>query len=111
MRMRVGKAHLNFNGKCHGGAIFTLADSAFGIAANQYGVIAAGIDARRRKDAAIVVEAGLRTIGVDRTASCQQHLAGAVRTRRERLLACGKSNGFVQQPRRDHGESARIVRS
>jgi LAO/AO transport system kinase len=44
MRMRVGKSHLNFNGKCHGGAIFTLADSAFGIAANQYGVIAAGID-------------------------------------------------------------------
>ena len=44
MRMRVGKSHLNFNGKCHGGAIFCLADSAFGIAANQYGVIAAGID-------------------------------------------------------------------
>ena len=37
--------HLNFNGTCHGGAIFTLADSAFGLASNSHGVIAAGIDA------------------------------------------------------------------
>ena len=44
MRMRVSPQHLNFNGTCHGGAIFTLADCAFGVAANQYGVIAAGID-------------------------------------------------------------------
>ncbi|MBK9114460.1 MAG: methylmalonyl Co-A mutase-associated GTPase MeaB [Betaproteobacteria bacterium] len=44
MRMRVAPQHLNFNGKCHGGAIFTLADSAFGVAANAYGVVAAGID-------------------------------------------------------------------
>ncbi|MFO1399447.1 MAG: methylmalonyl Co-A mutase-associated GTPase MeaB [Burkholderiales bacterium] len=44
MRMRVEQQHLNFNGTCHGGAIFTLADCAFGVAANQYGVIAAGID-------------------------------------------------------------------
>jgi len=44
MRMRVARQHLNFNGKCHGGAIFTLADSAFGVAANAYGVVAAGID-------------------------------------------------------------------
>lgn len=44
MRLRVGSRHLNFNGRCHGGAIFTLADCAFGLAANAYGVIAAGID-------------------------------------------------------------------
>jgi LAO/AO transport system kinase len=44
MRMRVTPQHINFNGTCHGGAIFTLADCAFGVAANQYGVIAAGID-------------------------------------------------------------------
>jgi phenylacetic acid degradation protein PaaD len=37
--------HLNFNGTCHGGAIFTLADSAFGLASNSQGVIAAAIDA------------------------------------------------------------------
>ncbi|MCC7040052.1 MAG: methylmalonyl Co-A mutase-associated GTPase MeaB [Burkholderiales bacterium] len=45
VRMRVGHEHLNFNGTCHGGAIFTLADTAFGLASNSHGVIAAGIDA------------------------------------------------------------------
>jgi LAO/AO transport system ATPase/phenylacetic acid degradation protein PaaD len=44
MRMRVAKPHLNFNGKCHGGAIFSLADSAFGMASNSHGVVAVGID-------------------------------------------------------------------
>jgi phenylacetic acid degradation protein PaaD len=41
----VGTAHLNFNGTCHGGAIFALADTAFGLASNSHGMIAAGIDA------------------------------------------------------------------
>ncbi len=45
VRMRVGREHINFNGSCHGGAIFTLADTAFGLASNSHGVIAAGIDA------------------------------------------------------------------
>ena len=44
LSMRVGKPHLNFNGKCHGGAIFCLADSAFGIASNSHGVVAVGVD-------------------------------------------------------------------
>jgi len=43
--MEVTGAHLNFNGTCHGGAIFSLADTAFGLASNSHGVIAAGIDA------------------------------------------------------------------
>ncbi len=37
--------HINFNNTCHGGVIFTLADTAFGLAANSHGFIAAGIDA------------------------------------------------------------------
>jgi acyl-CoA thioesterase len=37
--------HLNFNGTCHGGVTFALADSAFGLASNAHGVIAAAIDA------------------------------------------------------------------
>ena len=45
MALTVGDAHLNFNGTCHGGAIFTLADTAFGLASNSHGMIAAGIDA------------------------------------------------------------------
>ena len=43
--MTVEPQHLNFNGTCHGGAIFTLADTAFGLASNSHGKIAAGIDA------------------------------------------------------------------
>jgi phenylacetic acid degradation protein PaaD len=45
VQMRVAEKHLNCNGTCHGGVIFTLADTAFGLASNSYGVVAAGIDA------------------------------------------------------------------
>jgi len=44
IRMKVRKESLNFNGTCHGGAIFSLADCAFGVASNSYGALAAGID-------------------------------------------------------------------
>jgi phenylacetic acid degradation protein PaaD len=43
--LEVGDAHLNFNGACHGGVIFALADTAFGLASNSHGMIAVGIDA------------------------------------------------------------------
>ncbi len=45
LAMTVGPDHLNFNDTCHGGAIFSLADSAFGLASNSRGAVAAGIDA------------------------------------------------------------------
>jgi LAO/AO transport system ATPase/phenylacetic acid degradation protein PaaD len=43
--MTLQPRHINFNGTCHGGVTFTLADTAFGLASNSHGVIAAGIDA------------------------------------------------------------------
>ncbi len=43
--MTVREEHLNFNDSCHGGAVFALADTAFGLASNSHGVVAAGIDA------------------------------------------------------------------
>ncbi len=43
--MCVGEDHLNFNGSCHGAAIFSLADTAFGVSANSHGVLAVGVDA------------------------------------------------------------------
>ncbi|HSD44256.1 MAG TPA: hotdog fold thioesterase [Burkholderiales bacterium] len=43
--LKVRRDHLNFNGSCHGGVIFALADTAFGLASNSHGTIAAGIDA------------------------------------------------------------------
>ena len=45
VRLPVRDDHLNFNGTCHGGVTFALADSAFGLASNSHGVIAAAIDA------------------------------------------------------------------
>ena len=45
MRVTVLEAHINFNGTCHGGLVFALADTAFGLAANSHGLVAAGIDA------------------------------------------------------------------
>ena len=53
--MTVGAQHLNFNGGCHGGAIFALADSAFGLASNSHGPLASGIDAH------ITFQAGVRS--------------------------------------------------
>ena len=43
--MTITSAQLNFNGTCHGGVVFSLADTAFGLASNSHGTIAAGIDA------------------------------------------------------------------
>ncbi len=51
--LTVAAQHLNFNGGCHGGAIFALADSAFGLASNSHGPIAAGIDAHITFQAAV----------------------------------------------------------
>lgn len=45
LRLTVAERHLNFNGTCHGGVLFALADAAFGLASNSHGVVAAGIDA------------------------------------------------------------------
>lgn len=52
VRMVVGPGHMNFNQTCHGGAVFALADSAFGVCSNSHGVIAAGIDAHITYNAA-----------------------------------------------------------
>jgi phenylacetic acid degradation protein PaaD len=43
-RVQVEERHVNFNGVCHGGLTFTLADAAFGYACNSHGIMSAGID-------------------------------------------------------------------
>ena len=45
VRLTLRPDQLNFNGSCHGGVIFALADTAFGLASNSRGAVAAGIDA------------------------------------------------------------------
>ena len=44
-RVAIEERHLNFNGVCHGGLTFTLADAAFGYACNSQGVVSGSIDA------------------------------------------------------------------
>ena len=51
--MTVDARHLNFNEACHGGAIFALADTAFGLASNSHGPVAVGIDAHITFQAAV----------------------------------------------------------
>jgi phenylacetic acid degradation protein PaaD len=43
--MTVREEHMNFNGTCHGGVLFSLADTAFGLASNSHGRLAAAVDA------------------------------------------------------------------
>lgn len=43
LSMELRDEHMNFNGTAHGGALFSLADTAFGLASNSRGVIAVGI--------------------------------------------------------------------
>lgn len=45
VRMEVQERHRNSHGTVHGGAIFTLADTAFALASNSHGVPAAAINA------------------------------------------------------------------
>jgi acyl-CoA thioesterase len=53
VRLRVEGRHLNFNGTCHGGVIFSLADTAFGLASNSHGPAAAAIDAHLSFNSAV----------------------------------------------------------
>jgi len=45
VRMKIEKKHVNGHGTVHGGAIFTLADTAFALASNSHGIPAAAINA------------------------------------------------------------------
>ena len=51
--MTIDARHLNFNGGGHGGAVFSLADSAFGLASNSHGPVASGIAAHITYQAAV----------------------------------------------------------
>jgi acyl-CoA thioesterase len=45
VKMEIRDMHLNSHGTVHGGAIFTLADTAFAVASNSHGIPAAAINA------------------------------------------------------------------
>ncbi len=45
VRMAIQEKHINSHGTVHGGAIFTLADTAFALASNSHGIPASAINA------------------------------------------------------------------
>lgn len=45
LETRVGAAHLNIHGNCHGGFLYSLADAAFALASNSHGVAAVALSA------------------------------------------------------------------
>ncbi len=55
LRMRVQPMHINFNERCHGGAIFSLGDMALGLACNSYGNIATLVDSQMSISTAVEV--------------------------------------------------------
>ena len=65
LAMTVAARHLNFNGGCHGGSIFALADSAFGLASNSHGPRASGIDAHLTFQAAVRLGDRLRARAIE----------------------------------------------
>ena len=44
LRMQVQRKHINFNGKCHGGMLFSFGDMALGLACNSHGQLATLVD-------------------------------------------------------------------
>lgn len=72
-RVRATEAHLNFFGVCHGGLIFSLADTAFGVAANAGPKRAAMIDAHLTMTAA--VRPGDELVAVSERVSQSRRLA------------------------------------
>jgi len=88
--MTVEPRHLNFNGGCHGGAIFSLADSAFGLASNSHGPLASGIAAH------ITYQAGVR--------AGERLIARATEVSRSRRVAVYRID--VVRPEVEGGETA-----
>ncbi len=88
--MTVAARHLNFNGGCHGGAIFSLADSAFGLASNSHGPLASGIDAH------ITYQSGVR--------AGDRLVARATEVSRSRRIAVYRID--VVRPEPNDGETA-----
>lgn len=87
VRMMVDARHMNFNGGCHGGAIFALADTAFGLASNSYGALAMGIDAH------VTFQIGIRAgdnLVARATELMRSHRVGMYRVDVARVEAAGE---------------------
>jgi len=102
LALDVGPEHLNFNGTCHGGIVFTLADTAFGLAANSHGVVSPGIGANIAYHAP-AEEGGRLTAEARETARSKRLASYSVEVRREGggLVASFTGTVYVTADRHD----------
>ncbi len=101
LQMRVQPWQMNFNGNCHGGAVFTLADSAFGLAANSHGVVAAGINTHATFQAAVREGDLLVAHSTEASRSGKLAVYTVVVTRGETVISTFTGSVFVTK--RAHG--------
>ncbi len=101
VRLQLREEHMNFMGSCHGGVVFALADTAFGLAANSHGTQAAGIDAHITYQHA--AQAGDTLVARAQEVSRTRRLAVyRVDVQREDGLAVSSFTGTVYLTRRQH---------
>lgn len=89
LRMRVRADHLNFNGRCHGGALFAFGDMALGLACNTHGSIAALVSGQMSISTSVEVGEWLmaRAWEVSRSRKLGQYQVEITRARDETLIA------------------------
>ena len=101
--LTVADAHLNFNGTCHGGIVFSLADMAFGLASNSHGPVAAGINANIAYHAA--TQKGERLVARAREVTRSRRLASySVDVEDEKNTTVASFNGTVFITSNSHDE-------
>jgi acyl-CoA thioesterase len=101
VELTVAPEHLNFNGTCHGGVVFSLADTAFGLASNSHGAVAAAIDAHIGYPAPARKGDRLTATATEVTRSSQLALY-RVDVRRGDGTVVGAFTGTVYITRREH---------
>jgi acyl-CoA thioesterase len=87
VRMNVAAKHVNGQGNCHGGVLFTLADTAFAVACNSHGprAVAAGGDIVFARPVAVGDE--VRATAVERTRFGRSGVYDVTLTRGEEVVA------------------------
>ena len=106
LQMRIKPWQMNFNGSCHGGAVFTLADSAFGLAANSHGTVAAGINAHATFEIAVREGDLLTAEATEGSRSAKLAVYSVVVRRGEATVSTFTGSVFVT--RRPHGPMAPV---
>lgn len=104
VELTVRREHLNFHGTCHGGVIFALADTAFGLASNAHGAsVAAGIDAHITYQVAVQAGDVLTAAATELTRTRRLGVYRVDVTRQDgALVSCFTGTVYVTSRTTDH---------